>query len=190
MLDFDGKISALEGYDKGEWWVQNISSYLAAHLLGDVSGKNILDLCAAPGGKAAYLANKQAKLTVLDSKEKRMQRLQENFTRLKLENTPIIADMLTYQTDMLYDAILLDAPCTALGTLRHNPDILLTRKHEDIKICAQTQTTMLKQAWQWLKPKGMMIYAVCSLEPEEGVDIITAFLEANDDAELSFIAPC
>ncbi|MCH9852884.1 MAG: hypothetical protein K0U45_05205 [Alphaproteobacteria bacterium] len=189
MLDFDGKISALDGYDKGEWWVQNISSYLAAHLLGNVSGKNILDLCAAPGGKAAYLANKQAKLTVLDNKEKRMQRLQENFTRLKLENTPIIADMLTYQTDMLYDAILLDAPCTALGTLRHNPDILLTRSNKDITLCAQTQKLMLTQAWQWLKPSGMMIYAVCSLEPEEGIDIITNFLQANEDAELSFIAP-
>ena len=189
MLDFDGKISALDGYDTGEWWVQNISSYLAAHLLGDVRGKNILDLCAAPGGKAAYLANKQAKLTVLDNKENRMQRLQENFTRLKLESTPIIADILTYQSDMLYDAILLDAPCTALGTLRHNPDILLTRSNEDIALCAQTQSLMLTQAWQWLKPNGMMVYAVCSLEPEEGVDVITEFLQANNDAELSFIAP-
>ncbi len=189
QLKFSGKISELPGYEEGEWWVQNIASYLASYLLlaNNSQSQTILDLCAAPGGKAAYLANKNTDLTVMDISEKRMAILQDNFTRLQLQATNIVADILGYETDETYDAILLDAPCTALGTIRHNPDILLKRQEADITECARTQMAMLKKAWQWLKPNGKLLYAVCSLEPEEGIDIITEFLQTQTDAEISFI---
>ncbi len=189
QLEFAGDIKALPAYDEGQWWVQNISSYLVATLLSPtLKDKKILDICAAPGGKTAYFASQGAEVTALDIAPARMKILHENMQRLQLDCQTIMGDMLTQNLSTCYDAIFLDAPCSALGTIRHNPDLLLHRTIDDITACATTQEKMLRHAWQWLKPAGHLLYAVCSLEPEEGTQIINNFLITQDDAELSIIS--
>lgn len=172
-----GRVAALEGYDDGQWWVQDAAASLPAKLFGDVAGKAIADLCAAPGGKALQLAAAGANVTAVDVSEARLKRVGENLKRTKLKADLVAADILTWQ-HAPFDGVLLDAPCTATGTIRRHPDILALRRPEDIERLAALQRRLLEQAATLVRPGGTLIYCTCSLEPEEGPDQIAAFLAA------------
>lgn len=162
-------IPRLPGYDEGAWWVQDLAASLPARLLRAQAGETVLDLCAAPGGKALQLAADGAALTVLDISAARLERVATNFARTGLAAPEtIIADALAWESDRLFDAVLLDAPCTATGTARRNPDVLHRIGPRQIAEMAELQARMLERAAGWVRPGGRLIYAVCSLEREEG----------------------
>lgn len=192
-LQRPGAIAKLPGFDEGQWWVQDVAASLPAKILLDAldepKSARILDLCAAPGGKTAQLAAAGADVTALDQSAQRMERLQENMTRLGLSVTEHIGDALTYQPDAPFDAVLLDAPCSATGTLRRNPDIAYVRQRDDIKTVATLQASILSAAAKMVKPGGILVYATCSLEPEEGSEQITQFLADNANWSLDPIDP-
>jgi 16S rRNA (cytosine967-C5)-methyltransferase len=163
-----GPVEELPGYADGEWWVQDAAAALPAKLLADVAGKQVADLCAAPGGKTAALAAAGAKVTAVDISEARVARLRTNLSRLKLEAETVVADILEWRPPAPFDAVLLDAPCSATGTIRRHPDIVLLKKPEDIASLAALQERMIDRAVAMLKPGGILVYCTCSLEPEEG----------------------
>jgi 16S rRNA (cytosine967-C5)-methyltransferase len=163
-----GDIPSLPGYGDGEWWVQDAAAALPAKLLGDVSGKRVADLCAAPGGKTAALAAAGARVTAVDISAPRLQRLAANLQRLKLEAETVAADVLKWNPAEPFDAILLDAPCTATGTIRRHPDVAWLKRAEDVAALAKVQAKMIDHALALLKPGGTLVYCTCSLEPEEG----------------------
>jgi 16S rRNA (cytosine967-C5)-methyltransferase len=171
-----GPVDELPGYAEGEWWVQDAAAALPAKLLGDVRGKRIADLCAAPGGKTAALAHAGAEVTAVDISAARLQRLATNLARLKLPANLVAADVLTWEANASFDAVLLDAPCTATGTIRRHPDILWLKKPADIASLAALQAKMLDRAVALLRPGGTLVYCTCSLEPEEGEAQIAAAL--------------
>jgi 16S rRNA (cytosine967-C5)-methyltransferase len=183
-----GNPATLPGYAEGTFWVQDVAATLPAQLLGDVAGKEVLDLCAAPGGKTAQLCAAGAKLVALDRAENRLVRLRENMQRLGYAPEIVAADITEWQPGRQFSHILLDAPCSATGTLRRHPEIIWTRTEEDILRHAALQAQLLTRAWQWLAPGGRMVYAVCSLEPEEGEQQIEAFLRATPDAKAVAVA--
>ncbi|MXP26185.1 methyltransferase domain-containing protein [Altererythrobacter indicus] len=162
-------ISELPGYAEGEWWVQDLAASLPARLLGAGEGRTVLDLCAAPGGKTLQLAAAGWKVTALDISDKRLERLRENTERTGLAAEVIVADALEWQPEGQFDTILLDAPCTATGTCRRHPDVLHRIGSRQIDEMADLQEDLLQRASTWLKPDGQFVYAVCSLEEEEGV---------------------
>lgn len=168
-------IDTLPGFNDGAWWVQDAAAALPAKLLGDVRGKRVLDLCAAPGGKTLQLAAAGAHVTAVDKSEARLKRLRENLTRTKLEAEIICADALEFKAEP-FDAILLDAPCTSTGTLRRHPDVAWLRRPTDVKALADLQAQLVAASAKLLKPGAPLIYAVCSLEPEEGPGIVAAAL--------------
>jgi 16S rRNA (cytosine967-C5)-methyltransferase len=170
-------IPSLEGFAEGRWWVQDYAASLPVPLMGNLAGKEVLDICAAPGGKTAQLASLGAKVTALDISENRLKRLRENLERLQLSAEIIVADVMKWQPPHLYDAILLDAPCSATGTLRRHPEIALLRSPQDVARLVATQHKMLRHAWDWLKPEGILTYVTCSLQPEEGEWQIDSFLK-------------
>jgi 16S rRNA (cytosine967-C5)-methyltransferase len=176
-----GDVRRLPGYDAGEWWVQDAAAALPARLLGDVSGREVLDLCAAPGGKTAQLAAAGAQVLALDRSAERLQQLVGNLERLSLAAATIAADLQTWQPPRQPSAVLLDAPCTATGTLRRHPDIAHLKRASDVPMLADLQAELLHHAAEMLAPGGTLIYAVCSLEPEEGPDRIRALLAGRDD---------
>lgn len=161
-------IEELPGYHEGLFIVQDRAARMPMRLLGDVKGKRVLDVCAAPGGKSAQLAWAGALVTALDRSEHRMKRLRENMNRLQIDVEIVTADALVWQSREHYDAILLDAPCTASGTWRRHPEVVQLLTQRDIEEMVQLQRQMLRRAWDWLKPGGKLVYCVCSLEPEEG----------------------
>ncbi|HVT56320.1 MAG TPA: RsmB/NOP family class I SAM-dependent RNA methyltransferase, partial [Xanthobacteraceae bacterium] len=173
-----GQISALAGFDEGAWWVQDAAASLPAKLLGDVTGKSVADLCAAPGGKTAQLAASGARVIAVDRSAPRLNRLRQNLARLKLECETVEADAATWSGGP-FDAILLDAPCTATGTIRRNPDLPWQRGPADLLRLAALQTRLLDHAVKLLKPKATLVYATCSLEPEEGERQIESLLARN-----------
>ena len=172
-------IDQLPGFEEGAWWVQDAAAALPARLLGDVSGKTVLDLCAAPGGKTLQLAAAGARATAVDRSAQRLERLRENLARTKLEATVIARDALSLRIKEPFDAVLLDAPCTSTGTLRRHPDVAWLRRPSDIQTLAQLQTRLLAHAATMVKPGGMLVYAVCSLEPEEGPAIAAQALDSG-----------
>ncbi len=172
-----GMISDIEGYDTGEWWVQDISAALPVKLLGDVTGKHIADFCAAPGGKTAQLLALGADVTALDSSEKRLKRLEENLQRLGTEATIVCDDACKWHTNRLFDAIVIDAPCSATGTIRRHPDLPWLKAETDMRDLVALQRGILRNALNQLKPKGTLLYGTCSLEPEEGEGQIGQLLE-------------
>ncbi|MEJ2124014.1 MAG: transcription antitermination factor NusB [Alphaproteobacteria bacterium] len=186
-----GRIEELEGYSDGEWWVQDAAASLPAQLLGDVVGKRCADLCAAPGGKTAQLAHKGAKVWAVDSSAKRMERLSDNLKRLKLEAETeiVVADAAAWSPPEPLDAVLLDAPCSATGTIRRNPDIPHLKNAEAVVELAGLQRKLLEHAITMLRPGGVLVYCVCSLEPAEGPEQIARLLAERQDVELSPIAP-
>jgi 16S rRNA (cytosine967-C5)-methyltransferase len=176
-----GRIEALAGFDEGAWWVQDAAAALPARLLGDVNGRSVLDLCAAPGGKTAWLAAHGADVTALDRSATRLERLTQNLGRLALHAETVTADAATYEPGRLWPLILLDAPCTATGTARRHPDVLLLKKPADRSRLALLQARLLAHAGDLLAPGGTLVYCTCSLEPEEGKMQIEAFLAAHTE---------
>ena len=161
-------VENLEGFDQGAWWVQDLAASLPARLLGAGEGRRALDLCAAPGGKALQLAAMGWHVTAVELSAKRAQRIEQNLKRTGLSAQVVIADALTWEPAEKFDAVLLDAPCTATGTCRRHPDVLHRIGPRQIAEMAELQSALLTRAAQWLKPGGRLVYAVCSLEPEEG----------------------
>jgi 16S rRNA (cytosine967-C5)-methyltransferase len=177
-------VTALDGYAEGTWWVQDIAAAQPVTLLGDIKGCDVLDLCAAPGGKTAQLCAAGARVTAVDRSPARVNRLRENMQRLKMTPNIIEADIARWQPEQgqRYDAILLDAPCSATGTLRRHPDLHWTRDFSDYTRLISSQRTLLERAWEWLKPSGKLVYAVCSLQREEGEEQIEWFIKNWPDA--------
>lgn len=163
-------VADLPGYAEGAWWVQDLAASLPARLLGPGEGRRVLDLCAAPGGKTLQLAAAGWRVTALDISAKRLQRLRENLARTGLAAEVVAANALGWQPDAPFEAILLDAPCTASGTARRHPDVLHRIGERQIGEMAEVQARLVGRAADWLSPGGRLVYAVCSLEREEGED--------------------
>ncbi len=175
-----GPVAQLAGFGDGAWWVQDAAAALPARLLGDVRGKSVADLCAAPGGKTAQLALAGARVTAVDRSKPRLARLRENLTRLGLEAEAVVADATLWQAGP-FDAILVDAPCSSTGTIRRHPDIPWLKSEADLVKLTALQTRLLDHAVTLLKPGGTLVYCTCSLEPEEGGEAVTALLARHPD---------
>ena len=173
---FDGDPAELPGFKDGAWWVQDAAAALPATLFGDLAGKDVIDLCAAPGGKTAQLISQGATVTAIDSSAKRLKTLRGNLARLGMKAQCVTADGRSYDPSRTVDAVLIDAPCSATGTLRRRPDILRGRQADDIKPLAILQADLIRQASTWLKPGGCLVYATCSLQFEEGEQIAASIL--------------
>lgn len=190
-------IPELPGYAEGAWWVQDAAAALPARLLGDVAGLRVLDLCAAPGGKTLQLAAAGARVTALDIDARRLERLKANLARTGLSADIVCADAAAWRARDLFDAILLDAPCTATGTLRRRPDAAWLRRPTDVESLAALQGRLVRAALENLRPGGALVYAVCSLEPEEGPALVARLLSEGaaarspltDEAPAPFITP-
>jgi 16S rRNA (cytosine967-C5)-methyltransferase len=177
-----GSVTMLPGFAEGEWWVQDAAAALPARLFGDVTGKVIADLCAAPGGKTAQLVQAGADVTAVDRSPTRMTRLRENLARLSLEAGVVVADAAEWQGGDHsggFDGILVDAPCASTGTIRRHPDVAWLRQEADIGALMALQKRLLQKAVTLLRPGGTLIYCTCSLEPEEGEQAIAALLAAE-----------
>jgi 16S rRNA (cytosine967-C5)-methyltransferase len=176
-----GSVAVLPGFSEGQWWVQDAAAAIPARLFGDIAGKTIADLCAAPGGKTAQLAHAGARVIAVDRSPARMARLRDNLARLALTADAVVADAVEWQGAEPggFDGILLDAPCTSTGTIRRHPDIAWLRQEGDIATLANLQKRLLQKATTLLKPGGTLIYCTCSLEPEEGDQAIAALLAAE-----------
>jgi 16S rRNA (cytosine967-C5)-methyltransferase len=161
-------VESLPRFADGRWWVQDLAASLPARLLGEGDGRRVLDLCSAPGGKTLQLAAAGWRVTSLDSSRKRMERVRENLNRTGLSAEIVIADALEWEPAEQFDAILLDAPCTATGTCRRHPDVLHRIGQRQIGEMAELQSQLIARAIRWLKPGGTFVYAVCSLERAEG----------------------
>ncbi|WP_223568513.1 RsmB/NOP family class I SAM-dependent RNA methyltransferase [Agrobacterium tumefaciens] len=181
--EFEGQIPSLEGFAEGAWWVQDLAASMPVRLLGDISGKRVADLCAAPGGKTAQLALAGAKVTALDQSGNRLRRLRENLDRLGLNAETVEANMLKYQPEQLFDAVLLDAPCSSTGTLRKHPDVCWTKDENDIAKLAALQGQMLRQALTLVGPGGLVVFSNCSLDPSEGEEMIAEVMAENPGVE-------
>ncbi len=177
-----GPISQLAGYEEGAWWVQDAAAALPARLLcnslGDVRGKSVADLCAAPGGKTAQLAHAGAQVTAVDRSQPRLARLRQNLTRLQLDAEIVKADAAEWEGGP-FDAVLVDAPCSSTGTIRRHPDIPWLKSETDLKKLGGLQARLLDRAATLLKPGGTLVYCTCSLEPEEGEAQVAALLGRN-----------
>jgi len=167
-----GAVEGLEGYRDGAWWVQDVAATLPVRLLGDVSDQRVLDMCAAPGGKTAQLITQGADVTALDQSQPRMKRLVENMQRLGMRPETHIVDALAFSSDERFDAVLLDAPCSATGTIRRHPDIPMKRTPDDGQSMSHHQAMLLRHAATLVKPGGTIIFATCSLQPEEGPGVV------------------
>jgi 16S rRNA (cytosine967-C5)-methyltransferase len=176
-----GSVTTLPGFAEGEWWVQDAAAALPARLFGDVGGKTIADLCAAPGGKTAQLALAGARLVAVDRSQGRMARLRDNLARLQLEAEAVVADAIEWQGGQHggFDGILLDAPCTSTGTIRRHPDVAWLRQEADFAPLIALQRRLLQKAVTLLKPGGILVYCTCSLEAEEGEEAIAALLASE-----------
>ena len=185
-----GSVTMLPGFTEGQWWVQDAAAALPARLFGDVGGKHIADLCAAPGGKTAQLAHAGARVVAVDRSANRMARLRDNLARLSLQADAVVTDAAEWQgTGELFDGILVDAPCTSTGTIRRHPDIGWLRQEADIAALTALQKRLLQRAATLLKPGGTLVYCTCSLEPEEGEHAIAAFLSSDSSMRRVPIEP-
>ena len=170
------QVSALPGFVEGAWWVQDAGATVAARVLDVREDERVLDLCAAPGGKTMQLAAAGADVTALDVSQDRMKRVTENLTRTGLTANCVTADALKWEPDAPFDAILLDAPCSASGTLRRHPDLAFARDGSGVSALVTLQSALLDRAASWLKPGGRLVFCTCSLFPEEGEDQVEAVL--------------
>ncbi len=174
-----GSIESWPGYKEGEWWVQDAAAHLPAQLLANIEGKNVADLCAAPGGKTAQLILAGAKVTAVEVSKNRLKRLEQNLDRLKLSANCINEDLFQWKPDQLFDAILLDAPCSSTGTIRRHPDIQWTKSPQIIETLATMQKDMVLAAVRLLKPGGTLLFANCSLDRQEGEDVFAHICGLN-----------
>lgn len=170
-------VTDLPGFAEGEWWVQDAAAALPARLLGDIVGLEVADLCAAPGGKTAQLVLAGARVTAIDMSKSRLRRLAANLERLRLSADIVEADLATFTPAKLFDAVLLDAPCSSTGTVRRHPDVPWTKSPQDIEQLAGVQRRLLARAVQFVKPGGRIVFSNCSLDPEEGEALHAAFLD-------------
>ncbi len=182
-LKGSGNVMELEGFKEGDWWVQDASAAIPAQLFGDLNGKTVVDLCAAPGGKTSQLAAQHAQVIALDRSAKRMDRLTENMTRLGFKQRVEIAigDGALWLPTEPVDAVLLDAPCSATGTIRRHPDVMHLKNSQDIHRLNDLQTRLLENVAKMLKPDGTLIYCTCSLQKIEGEQQVDQFLANNAD---------
>ena len=177
-------VTKLAGYQEGEWWVQDCAAALPAKLMRDVRGKHIIDLCAAPGGKTAQLISSGALVIAIDKSRKRIKRLTDNLDRLRLNAKVICSDGRNYKPEFLVDGVLLDAPCSASGTIRRRPDVLIGKTPQQILELQSLQIELCLVASKWIKSGGTLVYATCSLQREEGEEVIKAII-SNPKAGLS-----
>jgi 16S rRNA (cytosine967-C5)-methyltransferase len=188
-----GPITSLPGYTEGAWWVQDAAAALPAKLLGDVRGRTVADLCAAPGGKTAQLAWAGARVVAVDRASARLDRLAANLRRLALAAEIVAADITTADPAKWpvaqFDAVLLDAPCSSTGAIRRHPDVPWRKRPPDIAALAALQQSLLARAVELTKPGGLLVYCTCSLEPEEGIAVATAALARDSRLRRRPIAP-
>lgn len=189
-----GSVRMLPGYDDGQWWVQDAAAALPARLFGELQGRRILDLCAAPGGKTAQLAQAGAIVTAVDRSPNRVARLRENLARLSLSADAVVADATEWDggptgVDGGFDGVLVDAPCSSTGTIRRHPDIAWLKQEADIVTLGALQARLLQKASSLLKPGGTLIYCTCSLEPEEGEQAVAELLATDGSLRRAPIAP-
>ena len=183
-----GDITELEGFSEGVWWAQDIAASIPVRLLGSLSGKRVLDMCAAPGGKTMQLISMGAEVTALDRSISRLERVKENLKRTNLSAHIICRDALEWTlSDDLFDSVLLDAPCTATGTFRRHPDVLYNRKPKDLSNLIKIQDQLLSKSASFVKPGGTLIYSTCSLLSAEGKPRIDKFLKRNPHFSLEVI---
>ena len=185
LVSPEGAIADLPGFAEGAWWVQDAAAALPARLLGDVAGKRVADLCAAPGGKTAQLAAAGARVTAVDISRSRLKRLAANLGRINLEADIVEADLLDWTPPELFDAALLDAPCSSTGTVRRHPDVPWTKTPADVEKLAALQARLLRRAVEFVRPGGRIVFSNCSLLPEEGERLVEKVmvggLEATPD---------
>ena len=180
----EGAVSDLEGYQQGEWWVQDVAASLPARLLGDIKDKAVADLCAAPGGKTAELAVQGAHVTAIDLSENRLKRLQHNMERLDLKVATWAGNLKDFKPQELFDAVLLDAPCSSTGTIRRHPDILWTKDISDVEKLAKLQLELLVASISLVKIGGLIVFANCSIARQEGEELVNNILSSRNDIKL------
>lgn len=184
-----GDVAAWPGYETGGWWVQDAAAAVPARLLAPKAGETAIDLCAAPGGKTLQLAASGATVVALDRSEARLRRLRQNLERTGLEAEIVVTAAEDWEDPRTFDAVLLDAPCTATGTLRRNPEVLRATKPAEVAKLADVQHRLLDAAALRVAPGGRLVYCVCSLEREEGETQIIAFLRRNPDFRTAVADP-
>jgi 16S rRNA (cytosine967-C5)-methyltransferase len=184
-----GALASLPGYVEGAWWVQDAAAALPARLFGDIAGRDVIDLCAAPGGKTAQLATAGARVTAVDRSTRRLERLVANLQRLNLTVETVGTDALSWRPPHPVDAVLLDAPCSTTGAIRRHPDVPHLKFPEDVARLAVVQDNLLRAAIEMLQPGGLLVYCTCSLEPEEGPQRIESLLNSDAPVERVGIEP-
>jgi 16S rRNA (cytosine967-C5)-methyltransferase len=182
------RVDTLPGFAEGEFWVQDMAATLPAHLLGDVRGRRVIDLCAAPGGKTAQLAALGAQVIAVEREAARLERLKENMMRLRLDATLVNDDVRDVRLEPA-PFVLLDAPCTATGTIRRHPELPWIKSAFDVTLVASMSAELFDSAARMTAPGGLLVFAVCSLEREEGPEQVAAFLDAHPDFAREALAP-
>jgi len=182
-------IDTLDGFEDGEWWVQDAAAGLPAKLINVEKGARVLELCAAPGGKTAQICHAGYDVTALDISKPRLARLEQNLARLGFSAKLVEADILEWQPENLFDAVLLDAPCSSTGTIRRHPDILWTRTPEEIRELAELQFKLIEKARSFIKPDGVLVFSNCSMFKQEGEDLLPRIKAQFEDLEFSQILP-
>lgn len=180
-------VPELPGFSEGAWWIQDAAATIPVRLLGDVRGKAVLDLCAAPGGKTLQLAARGADVTALDLSEPRLRRLEANLQRTGLSAKVVVQDVMSPDLVGAWDAVLLDAPCSATGTIRRHPELPWLKDEAQLRELSGLQRRLLRKAAQLVKPGGLLVYCTCSLEPEEGETRVRGFLA--DEPEFQIVPP-
>jgi 16S rRNA (cytosine967-C5)-methyltransferase len=189
LPEFEGSVTELEGFSEGAWWVQDAAAAIPAKLFGDLKGKAVADLCAAPGGKTAQLVLLGGNVTAVEQSASRMKRLKSNLARLGMEADFLQSRLEDIKAEPRFDAILLDAPCSSTGTIRRHPDVLWTKDGADVEKLAAVQARLLRHAFAMLKPGGTLVFSNCSLDPLEGEQLVEVFLEENADASRIPVSP-
>ncbi len=187
-LEEKGQVSALAGYDEGGWWVQDAAAALAVRLLAPQQGERVLDLCAAPGGKTLQIAAAGAEVTALDMSGPRLARLHDNLARCGLRAKVVVADALVWTPEEQFDAVLLDAPCSATGTIRRHPDLPFVKDGSDLPALVALQAQMLDRAITMVRPGGRLVFCTCSLLPDEGEAQLAAAMDRHPGLQVERIA--